>query len=226
LLFDLDSRSNTSVRPRTPTAKDQSRQKLGVLRRASTHDRILTQGIDILSLAGFSGVTLGVLAQRVGISKSGLFAHFKSIEQVQLAILQHVMDVWTANVLAPSMLADEGLPRLLSYFLHWLGWTSKAGLSGGCPLAAALFELDDKQGPLRITVAIKEKQWRSVLVELIEEAIHFGHLSRDTNVPQLTCEIWGIYLTHHVSARFLCDDQANEQAQSAFERLIAGARSK
>ena len=149
LLFDLDSRSNTSVRTRTPSAKNQIGQKLGVSRRASTHDRILTQGLDILSQAGFSGVTLGVLAQRVGISKSGLFAHFKSIEQVQLAILQQMMDVWTANVLAPSMRADKGLPRLLSYFLHWLGWTSKAGLSGGCPLAAALFELDDKQGPLR-----------------------------------------------------------------------------
>ena len=214
------------MRPRTPSAKDQSRQKPGVSRRASTHDRILTQGLDILSQVGFSGVTLGILAQRVGISKSGLFAHFKSIEQVQLAILQHMMDVWTANVLVPSMRADKGLPRLSSYFLHWLGWTSKPGLSGGCPLAAALFELDDKQGPLRITVAIKQKQWQDVLVELIEEAIHSGHLSRDVNVPQLTCEIWGIYLTHHLSARFLRDNQANEQAQSAFEKLIADARSK
>ena len=137
-----------------------------------------------------------------------------------------MMGVWTAKVLAPSMRADKGLPRLSSYFLHWLGWTSKAGLSGGCPLAAALFELDDKQGPLRITVAIKQKQWHGVLVELIEEAIHSGHLSRDVSVPQLTCEIWGIYLTHHVSARFLRDEQADEQAHSAFERLIAGARSK
>ena len=137
-----------------------------------------------------------------------------------------MMDVWAANVLTPSMRAEKGLPRLLSYFQHWLGWPSKAGLSGGCPLAAALFELDDKQGPLRITVAIKEKQWRSVLVELIGEAIRSGHLSGDVSVPQLTCEIWGIYLTHHVSARFLRDDHANEQAQSAFERLIAGARSK
>jgi hypothetical protein len=63
-------------------------------------------------------------------------------------------------------------------------------------------------------------------VELIEEAIHSGHLSRDASVPQLTCEIWGIYLTHHVSARFLRDDQANERAQSAFERLIAGVQSR
>ena len=214
------------MKPRTSSAKDRSRQRPGGSTRPSAHDRILTEGLNILSQAGFSGVTLGVLAQRAGISKSGLFAHFKSIEQVQLAILQHMMDVWTANVLVPSMRADKGLPRLLSYFLHWLGWASKAGLSGGCPLAAALFELDDKQGPLRIAVAIKEKQWRSVLVELIEEAIHSGHLSREVNVPQLTSEIWGIYLTHHVSARFLRDDQANQDAQSAFERLIAGARSK
>lgn len=214
------------MRPRTPSAKDRLKQKLGGSRLASTHDRILAQGLDILSQAGFSGVTLGVLAQRVGISKSGLFAHFRSIEQVQVAILQQMMDVWTASVLAPSMGADKGLPRLVSFFLNWLGWTFKAGLSGGCPLAAALFELDDKQGPLRIAVAFKEKQWRSVLVELIEEAIHSGHLSKDASVPQLTCEIWGIYLTHHVSSRFLRDDQANQQAQSAFEKLIAGARSK
>ena len=214
------------MKPRTSSAKDRLRQRRGGSTRASAHDRILAEGLNVLSQAGFSGVTLGVLAQRAGISKSGLFAHFKSIEQVQLAILQHMMDVWTENVLVPSMRADKGLPRLLSYFLHWLGWASKVGLSGGCPLAAALFELDDKQGPLRIAVAIKEKQWRSVLVELIEEAIHLGHLSRDVGVPQLTCEIWGIYLIHHVSARFLRDDQADEQARSAFERLIAGAQPK
>jgi AcrR family transcriptional regulator len=124
------------VRARTPSVAHQSRQKLGVSTRASTHDRILTQGLDILSQAGFSGVTLGILAQRVGISKSGLFAHFKSIEQVQLALLQQMMDVWTANVLTPSMRADKGLLRLSSYFLHWLGWTSKAGIKWRMPLSS------------------------------------------------------------------------------------------
>lgn len=101
-----------------------------------TRERILAQGLDILSQSGLSGLTFGVLARSVGMSKSGLFAHFKSIEQVRLAVVQYMMEVWKRDIVDPSVQNCTGLLCLLNYFTNWLGWSSKVGLRGGCPLTA------------------------------------------------------------------------------------------
>ena len=194
--------------------------------RASTRQRILVEGLQILSESGFCGVTLGTLADRVGMSKSGLFEHFKSKEQVELAILEMMMDVWIERVVRPSALAERGIPRLKGFFVHWLSWPSDAGLSGGCPLTAALFELDHSTDPIRSEVAKREIRWRRVIEELVEEAIETGEFSKSTNVGRFTWEVWAIYLSHHVSAHFRHDTEANSVAQRAFNSLVERSRSK
>src|SRR5471030_3302680 len=140
----------------------------------STRERILDRGLDLLSVAGLSGVTLGILAEDVGLSKSGLFAHFRSKEEIQLSLLQHMASVANAQVVAPAMRADEGLPRLQALVENWLGWTTKAGLRGGCPIAAAMFELDDVAGKVRVRVAAMEAGWRGLLASLVRQAIDSG----------------------------------------------------
>src|SRR5258706_9818675 len=102
-----------------------------------------------MSQAGLSGVTLGVLADRVGMSKSGLFAHFHSKEDVQIALLEHMAGVAAARVVEPAMRAEEGLPRLRQLVKNWLGWAQRAGLPGGCPVAAGAFGVDGIQSPAR-----------------------------------------------------------------------------
>src|SRR5712672_2531443 len=103
--------------------------------RASTRDLILKRGLALMSQSGLSGVTLGVLADQVGMSKSGLFAHFRSKEEVQIGLLQYMAEFATTRVVAPAMKADEGLPRLKALVANWFGWTRRAGLPGGCPVA-------------------------------------------------------------------------------------------
>ena len=186
--------------------------------------RILQCGLDLLSESGFSGVTFGVLAQKVGMSKSGLFAHFQSREDVQIALLQHMAELAEASVVRPAMQASAGLPRLEALVNRWLGWAAKAGLRGGCPVAAALFELDDAEGDVRAKVVEMESRWRGLLTQLVREAIDHGHLRPDLDVAQFVWELCGIYLSHHASLRFLRDKRSDARARIAFEALLDRAQ--
>lgn len=190
---------------------------------ASTRERILGQGLALISRAGLEGVTLGVLADRVGMSKSGLFAHFRSKEQVQIDLLEHTAEVGAARIIAPSMKQPQGLPRLRALVKNWFGWAPRAGLPGGCPVAAGLFEFDDIEGPVRNKLLEMEAEWRGLLTETASEASALGHLRADLDVVQFVWELCGIYLSHHAAQRFLRSPDADRRAQTAFEALIARA---
>ena len=191
-----------------------------------TRERILQHGLDLLSQSGLSGVTLGVLAQDVGMSKSGLFAHFRSKDEVQIALLRHTAEVANQHVVAPAMRAAEGLARLKALIKNWLGWSTKAGLRGGCPVAAALFELDDTEGAVRVQVVEMEAHWRGLLTKLVKDAVQLGHLRRHLDVDQFVWELSGIYLTHHASRRFLRDARSDARARIAVDALIERAQAK
>ena len=190
----------------------------------TTRAAILDQGLDLLSETGLAGVTLGVLAMKVGMSKSGLFAHFRSNQAVQLALMAHMAEVAGAVALEPAMAAEPGLTRLTRLVELWFGWTARAGLSGGCPVAAALFELDDMDGEVRAAVLAMERRWRDVLGDLTREAMVLGDLSPDLDVDQFVWELCGVYLSHHASSRFLKDPAADRRAAAAFEALLLRAR--
>jgi AcrR family transcriptional regulator len=189
-----------------------------------TRGKILDRGLDLMSELGLAGVTLGVLASDVGMSKSGLFAHFRSKEAVQIALLQRMAAVANDVVVAPAMALPPGLPQLTGLVRNWLGWTSKAGLRGGCPVAAALFELDDVESDVRAEVMAMEGRWRDLLARLTATAVTRGDLRTDLEVDQFVWEICGLYLSHHASARFLRDPLADERALRAFEDLIRRSR--
>jgi AcrR family transcriptional regulator len=190
---------------------------------ASTRERILDQGIALMSRAGLEGVTLGVLADQVGMSKSGLFAHFRSKEEVQISLLEHTAVVGAAHIIAPSMQKPEGLPRLKALVSNWFGWAPRAGLPGGCPVAAGLFEFDDVEGPVRNKILQMEAEWRGLLTRTVGEAVSLGHLRADLDAVQFVWELCGIYLSHHAAQRFLKSPDADRRAQIAFEALLARA---
>jgi AcrR family transcriptional regulator len=188
-----------------------------------TKDRILAEGLDLLAKNGFAGVTLGVLAQQTGLSKSGLFAHFGSKSEVQLRLLDEMMQVSRMTVIEPAMRAASGLPRLRAVFEGWLGWTEKAGLHGGCPVASGFFEFDDADAndPVRRRLAAMEAEWRGFLAELTSAAIGAGDLNPDLDIDQFVWELCGMYLNHHVSYRFLHDPRATKRALFAFAGLVS-----
>jgi AcrR family transcriptional regulator len=189
-----------------------------------TRIRIVDQGLDLISRSGLAGVTLGGLAAEVGMSKSGLFAHFKSKDAVQIALLDRMAEVANRVVVAPAMAAPAGLARLRALVGNWIGWSDRAGLSGGCPVAAALFELDDLDGAVRAKVELMEGNWRGLLRGLVGEAVGRGEFRADVDADQFVFELCGVYLTHHASHRFLRDPQADGRARIAFEALIVRAQ--
>ena len=187
-----------------------------------TKKRILAQGLDLLAQRGFADVTVGVLAQKAGMSKSGLFAHFGSKEEVQLKLLEETLRVGAAAFIEPAMRNPPGLTRSRAIVHAWFGWTQKAGLHGGCPIAAGLFEFDDapKNHPVRKRLLAIEQQWRDRLAAITGEAIHNGELRADLDIAQFVWELCGIYLAHHVSQRFINDPLATKRAEIAFEGLL------
>jgi AcrR family transcriptional regulator len=191
---------------------------------SATRERILQQGLEMLSQDGLSGVTLGQMAERVGMSKSGLFAHFRSKDDVQIDLLEHSAKLATVQVVEPAMAATEGLPRLEALVYRWFGWAQKAGLPGGCPAAAAMFELDDVEGPVRDKVAAMEAEWKGFLSQITRQAVALGHLRPDLDVEQFVWELSGIYLSHHVAHRFNRSPDSDERAHTAFQALLERAR--
>jgi AcrR family transcriptional regulator len=190
---------------------------------SSKHSQILEYGTDLLSASGFAGITLGTLAEHIGMSKSGLFAHFRSKEELQLQLLENTAKIAGERVVAPALRVAEGLPRLKAIVKNWLGWTAKAGLSGGCAVAAGMFELDDCEGPVRDRLLRMEKFWRDLLAQNVARAVELKHLRAGLDIDQFVWELCGIYLSHHASFRFVRDKNADRRAWLAFDALIARA---
>lgn len=187
--------------------------------RAAVLDAALAQA----SAAGFESLTIGTLAARTGLSKSGLFAHFGSREDLQIAALDLAAERFAQSVFAPAMKARRGLPRLRAIFRHWLAWTDDSGLAYGCPLHAAAAEYDDRPGPIRDRLVAHYDRLRLNLERALALAVETGDLAPGTDVGQIAFEALGIVFAYYHDARLLRRPDAARRAEAAFERLLADA---
>jgi AcrR family transcriptional regulator len=185
-----------------------------------TRAAILDQALAIASQAGLSSLTIGTLAERSGLSKSGLFAHFGSKEGLQLAVMQGVRQLFSDLVFQPAMQHPPGLPRLRAIVENWLRWTGTAKLPGGCIMTAAAYEFDDCPGPVRELISQSLRELRKTLARSVRLAIDAGQLRADTDAEQLAFEICGIYAGAQLDARLFGDPQAWQRALLAFENLL------
>lgn len=190
----------------------------------TSREKILDSGTKLLSRVGLQGISLGLLAKESSMSKSGLFAHFNSKEDAEIQLLNRSVKLADTVVIGPAMASPVGLPRLEAVIENWFGWPAEAGLPGGCPVAAAMFELDDREGALRDHVWALEKTWRDFLAQLVQEAVSLEQLSKNLDVEQFVWELCGIYLSHHCSARFVKDPLSNNRARTAWNALIERSR--
>src|SRR3954464_11103649 len=116
---------------------------------AETRERILDQAVRLASREGLEGLTIGTLSTELGLSKSGLFAHFGSKDELQLQVLQATVQRFEETVIRSALSAPRGEPRIRAVFDRWLDWESHPSMPGGCLLIAAAVEFDDRPGPLR-----------------------------------------------------------------------------
>jgi AcrR family transcriptional regulator len=154
------------------------------------------------------------------MSKSGLFAHFGSREDLQLAVLEHAAQRYGEQVFVPVLKIDRGLPRLRALFERWLDWALESGLPGGCIMISAAAEYDDRPGPIRDAVIANQHRGNAITQKAVRLAIEEGHLSPDTDPEQISFELLGIVLAAHNHRRLLGDKEARKRALTAFDQLI------
>jgi AcrR family transcriptional regulator len=186
-----------------------------------TRTAILDEALKIASRLGLEGLTIGSLADATGMSKSGLFAHFGSREDLQLAVLEHFAQLYGERVFVPVLKIERGLPRLRALFERWLDWTIASGLPGGCIMISAAAEYDDRPGPIRDAVIANQHRGNAITQKAVRLAIEEGHLRADTDPEQIAFEMLGIMLASHNHRRLLGDKEARKRALTAFEELVA-----
>jgi AcrR family transcriptional regulator len=192
-------------------------------RGAETRDRIVTHALDVASVSGLDAVTIGELARELKLSKSGVFAHFRSKDELQLQVLKAGVEHFRERVVFPAFRAPRGEPRLRAAFDLWLAWGS-GGLPGGCFVTSSAVELDDRPGPLRDRLAEVLQEWLTALERISLAAVEEGHLRATLDVKQFVFELYGIYLAFHFVHRTLRQPAAAATARVALDRLLENAR--
>lgn len=191
---------------------------------AVTRERILSKALQVASVQGLSGLTIGELAQALQLSKSGLFAHFQSKERLQAAVLDAAAEAFAAQVVRPALTLPRGEPRVIALFDNWLRWALSDELPGGCVFVAAAAELDDQPGFLQEKLRDLQGRWFDVTVRAAAIAVEAGHFGEDTDPYQFAFELQSIYLGFHHLHRLLRRPDAAERTQRAFQRLLQTAR--
>jgi AcrR family transcriptional regulator len=188
-----------------------------------TRTRILDEAAALASQSGLGGLTLGPLADRLGMSKSGLFAHFRSKEALQAEVLERAAERFTEQVIIPLRAEPDRAKRLGIFFKNWLDWIEDSGLSegrGGCPILASYFEFDDVPGPVRETVARQYNDFYGLIRRLVAAALPNAH-------PEAMCAaIDGLAFSHLLRMRLVREDNARDNTMRAFNALIANPPQK
>lgn len=184
-----------------------------------TRAAIVDAALGLAAQIGLEGLSIGALAEVTHMSKSGVFAHFGSREELQISVIREYHARFEDEVFRPAMREPRGLPRLRSLFERWLRRVS-VEIDSGCIYISGAVEFDDRPGPVRDALATMVRAWHGALERAIALAIDEGHLRTDTDAHQLLFEIHGLILSLHHDARFLRLPGALERAQRAFERML------
>lgn len=210
------------VRTETKTKVTKSGQAKG----GRTRQAILETAVDIASAEGLEGLTIGRLATQLSMSKSGLFAHFGSKEDLQLATIETARSVFIEEVIRPALQAERGLPRLWKLCDVWLSHVQGGDCSGGCFFAAAASEFDSRPGKVRDRIAEIMREWLAILRRAVVEAQEAGQMNDDVDPTQLAFEFNSFELGANWSLQLYGDKQAFARAREAILERLRGHSTK
>jgi AcrR family transcriptional regulator len=207
-----------SVTPLPPSSTTASQRSL--LKGQQTRAAILDAALSLASHMGLEGLSIGALAEVTHMSKSGVFAHFGSREELQICVVREYHTRFEEEVFFPALQEARGLPRLRALFERWLRRVS-VEVDSGCLYISGAVEFDDRAGPVRDALAAMVRAWQDALERAVRLAVDAGHLRADTDPRQVLFELHGMVLALHHDARFLRHAGAVERARRGFDRLIA-----
>ncbi|MDB4985207.1 MAG: transcriptional regulator, TetR family [Myxococcaceae bacterium] len=189
-----------------------------------TKREILDHALRLASELGVQGLSIGTLASRVGMSKSGLFAHFSSKDNLQVAVIEEASRRFIEMVVAPALRKPRGEPRVRALLAHWVDWSKQDFMPGGCVFLAAAAELDDRPGPARDQLVSNQRDWLETLAQAARIARNEGHFRRDLNPEQFAFEALGAFSAYAFYTRLLEASDAEARVRAALGRLLDDAR--
>ena len=185
-----------------------------------TRAEIVAVALGMAARVGLEGLSIGTLAEAVGKSKSGVFTHFGSREELQIAVVREYYRRFEAEVFAPAMRKPRGLPRVRALFEHWMRFTS-AELDSGCIFISGAVEFDDRPGPVRDALAEAVGAWIDAMTRAVAQAGEQGHLLASADPRQISFEIHALILALHYEARFMRRPGSMERAVQGFHNILA-----
>jgi AcrR family transcriptional regulator len=189
---------------------------------AQTRNAIVRAAADLASVEGLDGLSIGRLASDLAMSKSGLFAHFGSKEDLQLAAIEEARQRYVQQVIAPALAAGAGITRLSALCEAFLSYIERRVFPGGCFFASAVAEFDAKApGPVRDRIAECQQQWMDTLEQVAQDAVAQGQLAAGSDPRQLAFELEGALLTANWYFHLYADPGYLELARRAVQARLA-----
>lgn len=181
---------------------------------------IIDAALGLAAQIGLEGLSIGAIAEVTQMSKSGVFAHFGSREELQISVVREYHQRFEQEVFYPALEAPRGLPRLRAMFANWMQRTS-AELDSGCIYISGAVEFDDRAGPVRDALAESVHTWLAAMKRAVVLAMHEGHLRADADEEQIAFEIHALILALHYEARFLRTPGSLARASNGFDNILA-----
>jgi AcrR family transcriptional regulator len=189
-----------------------------------TRAAIVGAALDLAAAEGLEAITLQSVADRIGLSKSGVFSRVGSRESLQMAVVEEFGRRFIADVFVPAMRLPKGLPRLEEIMQRWIVRTRDVDAHTGCIFSAGAFEFDDREGPIRDMLHTEVMRWRAALRRTVLQAIDEGHLKANTEPEQVVAEMYALVLGLIHDVRFLRDTRAADRTRASWQRLLAAHR--
>ncbi|MDI9332769.1 MAG: TetR/AcrR family transcriptional regulator [Cytophagales bacterium] len=186
---------------------------------AQTKANITDAALRLASQIGLEGLSIGAIAEITQMSKSGVFAHFGSREEIQISVVREYFSRFERNVFLPALQAPRGLPRLRALFSNWMAQVAQE-IQSGCIFISGAVEFDDRTGAVRDELAQSMKTWLTAVRRAIALAIEEKHLAAKTDPKQIVFEIHGLILALHYEARFMKSERSIDRATRGFENLL------
>jgi AcrR family transcriptional regulator len=202
------------------SGKDTHRDGRVLHKGQQTKALIVDAALGLATQIGLEGLSIGALAEVAQMSKSGVFAHFGSREELQISVVREYHQRFEEEVFYPAMQQARGLPRLQALFANWMRRTS-VEIDSGCIYISGAVEFDDRPGPVRDTLASSVRTWMLAMRRGVEQAKAEGHLVPLVEEDQLLFEIHGLILALHYEARFLKTPGSVARAQKGFRHIVS-----
>lgn len=207
------------VKPVIRTTAAKSRGDRALQKGQQTKQHIIDAALSLAQQIGLEGISIGVLAEITHMSKSGVFAHFGSREELQISVVREYYQRFSDEVFFPAMNAPRGLPRVRALFDNWMKRVT-IEIQSGCIFISGAVEFDDRSGPVRDALANSVQTWLNALHRAVLQAQEEGHLRADADAQQVGFEIHALILALHYEARFLKNPGAIERAHTGFENML------